>query len=74
MVGVAAAWKTAPVTAQVFEPAFAQVGGAQSVSPARGEGKEGQQALELEVFISSGKLLGGEAAFWNEHFVLKVRE
>lgn len=46
VVRVAAARKAAQVTAQVFEPAFAQVGRAQSVSPVHRKVEEGQNLLE----------------------------
>src|SRR6202035_508150 len=47
--GVAAAWKAAQVTAQMFEPAFAQIRGAQSMAPLRWEVEYHQHLFQLEL-------------------------
>src|SRR3974390_3911660 len=49
MLAVAATRETAQVTAQVFEPAFPQVGGAQAVPPSGRESEEGQHLFQLEL-------------------------
>src|SRR4029077_7662356 len=47
VLGVAAAGKAAPVTAQMFEPAFAQIRGAQSMAPLRWEVEKRQHLFQL---------------------------
>src|SRR3989304_7247566 len=45
----ATARETAQVPAQMFEPAFSQVGGAQAVPPPRRESEEGQHPLQFRL-------------------------
>src|ERR1039457_6953258 len=47
VLGVAASGEAAQVTAQVFEPAFAQIGRAQPMSPLRREGEKCQHLFQL---------------------------
>src|ERR1700693_3414155 len=47
VLGVTASGEAAQITAQVFEPAFAQVGRAQPMSPVCWEGEEGQHLFQL---------------------------
>src|ERR1700691_1819238 len=49
VLGVAAAWKAAQIAAQMFEPAFAQVGGAQPMAPLRWEVEKRQHLFQLEL-------------------------
>src|SRR3972149_880978 len=49
VLSVTASGEAAQITAQVFEPAFAQVGGAQPMSPRWREGEESQRLFELEL-------------------------
>jgi len=49
VLGVTAAGEAAQIAAQMFEPAFAQVGRAQPMSPVRREGEEREHLLQLEL-------------------------
>src|ERR1700693_6604150 len=47
VLGVTATWETAQITAQMFEPAFAQVGRDQPMWPLRWKGKKRQHLFQL---------------------------